>query len=279
MLVVQRTLWQRSNLGPYLFQVVGLCTSLRHSRASLCAVGPLVALLLQLFFWAAPARAVSPSQDQRKEPVGSLETTGEVFVNDAPAPIESTIFAGDTVRTETGTAIFNMSGNGTLKIASQTQVQFPGGFQLLAVLQKGTVIIDSISGPSGVKLLVGNFMVVPAVRSRVTAARVERQADGQFLVTCLDGDISTISVNGASGKLLEVGQYVSISPQGVLLSQKGSPIKSYAQAQPAHANASGPGKKIKGSWTLLGLAGAGAGAAALVLGHGGGGQSVSPSTP
>ena len=116
-------------------------------------------------------------------------------------------------------------------------------------------MLDSISGPSGIKVRVGNFVVVPAVRSRVTSAKIEGQPGGAFLVTCLDGDISTIPLGGGSGQLLEAGQSVSISPRGELSAQKGSGVKSSGTG--AHGGLSG-----RTGWTLLGVAGGGAGAAA-----------------
>jgi len=210
-------------------------------------------------------------QHSRKYPLGSLSATGEVYVNDKPVPVESTVFAGDTIRTgENSTAVFTMTGNGALKIAALTQVALPGEPQFAAELQSGAAVIDSISGPSGIKLRVGGVVVVPAVRSRVTSAKIERQADGTYVVTCLNGDISTLALQGTAGRLLEAGQAVSVTPAGQMLVQKesgGKPLSSVTGAL--------EGKK---GWTMLALAGAGAGVAALVLGHGGK-PPVSPSGP
>jgi len=221
---------------------------------------------------AAAASAQEQPQSSRKYPLGSLSATGEVYVNDKPVPVESTVFEGDTVRTgENSTAIFTMTGNGTLKIGAQTQVVLTGDPQFAAELQSGTAVIDSLSGPSGIKLRVGGAVVVPAVRSRVTSAKVERQADGTYLVTCLDGDISTLSLQGTAGRLLEGGQSVSVTPTGQMIVQKQSGGKSLG------SGITGP-LKGKTGWTLMGLAGGGAGVAALVLGHGGK-PPVSPSGP
>ena len=231
-------------------------------------------LMLQLSLFPVPINAAAVAQDQTptKQPLGSLSATGEVYVNDRPVPVESTVFIGDIIRTgENSTAIFTQTGNGTLKIGSQTQVVLTGDLQFSAELQTGTAVIDSISGPSGIKLRVRDIVVVPAVRSRVTSAKIERQADGTFLVTCLDGDISTLALQGTAGRLLEAGQSVSVTRGGEMLVQKQSGGKS---------SGSGVSGALKGGtgWTLLGLAGAGAGAAALVLGHGGKAP-VSPSGP
>ena len=253
-------------------------TFAKPSRHKLRPLPPGLAVMfvLQIFLFTTPARAAAVSQEQaqnpKRVPVGSLSATGEVYVNEKPVPVESTVFAGDTIRTgQNSTAIFTMTGNGTLKIGAQTQMVISGDPQFPAELQTGTAVINSISGPSGVKLRVGEYVVVPAVRSRVTSAKIEPQPDGSFLVTCMDGDISTIPLEGTSGQLLEAGQSVDISPQGRLSVQKQSGIRS--------TGGGGHGAiKSRTGWTLLGLAGAGAGAAALVLGHGGK-QAVSPSGP
>jgi hypothetical protein len=250
------------------------CESHKCGRIVGAAFVFLLTMGLQGFLLSAPAGAAAPAQDQgqRKYPLGSLSATGEVYVNDKPVPVESTVFPGDTVRTgQNSTAIFTMTGNGTLKIGSLTQVALVGEPQFAAELQSGTAVIDSLSGPSGIKLRVGGVVVVPAVRSRVTSAKIERQADGTYVVTCLDGDISTLALQGTAGRLLEAGEAVSVTPAGQMLVQKQSGGRSIASGMPGQL-------KGKSGWTLLTVAGAGAGAAALVLGHGGK-TPVSPSGP
>jgi hypothetical protein len=252
------------------------CQSPERRTAPAISFGLVLMLTFQVSLLTISASAASVSQDQaqstKRQPLGSLTATGEVYVNNKLAPAESTVFVGDTIRTgEASTAIFTMTGNGTLKIGAQSQVVVSGDLEFAAELQSGTAVIDSISGPSGIKLRVGSFVVVPAVRSRVTSARIEAQPAGAFQVTCLDGDISTLPVQGGSGRLLEAGQWVSISPGRGLVASKQSGVRSSGSSR------SEPFKGRTG-WTLLGLAGAGAGAAALVLTHGGG-TPVSPSTP
>jgi hypothetical protein len=235
-----------------------------------------VVLASQICVLAGPTHAATVSHEQtvngKRLPLGSLSATGEVYVNEKPVPVESTVFAGDAIRTgQNSTAVFTLTGNGTLKIGPQTQVVISSDQQFAAELQGGTVVIDSISGPSGIKVRAGSVVVVPAVRSRVTSAKIEGQPGGVFQVTCIDGDISTIPLSGSSGRLLEAGQSVSISPQGQLAVQK--------QAGGTSAGSGLPGPlKGKSGWTILGLVGAGAGAAALALGHGGS-NPVSPSGP
>ena len=99
---------------------------------------------------------------------------------------------------------------------------------------------------------------------------VEGQPGGTFQVTCLDGDISTLPLQGGSGQLLEAGQSVSISARGRLVARKQSGVKSSGSSHTGVL-------RDRTGWTLLGLA-AGAGAAGSALNHGGA-TPVSPSTP
>lgn len=268
---LKQTNWQKS------FLRLGTSCQYRVRR-----IGPAIAfgLMLMLTFEVSSltisASAASASQEQtqsaKRQPLGSLTATGEVYVNDKLASAESTVFVGDTIRTgDAGTATFTMTGNGTLKIGPQSQVVISGEPGFAAELRSGTGVLDSISGPSGIKVRVGNFAVVPAVRSRVTSAKIQGQPDGTFQVTCLDGDLSTLPLQGGSGQLLEAGQSVSISPGGGLTAQKESGVKPSGSSQTG-------GLKGRTGWTLLGVAGAGAGVAALALTHHGG-TPVSPSRP
>lgn len=248
-----------------------LRTSCQCSVGRAISFGLILLLTFEVLGLTVPAKAASLSQEQtpstRRQPVGSLTAAGEVYVNDKLAPTESTVFVGDTIRTsDASTAIFTMTGSGTLKIGAQSQIVISGQPEFAAELQSGTAVIASISGPSGIKLRAGRVAVVPAVRSRVTSAKVEGQPGGTFQVTCLDGDISTLPLEGGSGQLLEAGQSVNISPAGRLLGVKSG------------SSHTGGVLNHRTGWTLLGLAGAGAGAAALVLTHRGG-TPVSPSAP
>src|SRR5215469_7596415 len=83
-----------------------------------------------LFLLSALSYGQKSSQEGPKEPLGSLSSVGEVYVNDSPVPAESTIFPGDRIRTgATGVAIFTMGGSGTVKIAPQSQVLSSGSHQ------------------------------------------------------------------------------------------------------------------------------------------------------
>jgi len=222
-------------------------------------------LVLVLYVLPIPSYGGTVRQDQPREPLGSLSSVGEVYVNEAPAPADSTIFAGDRVRTgATGTATFTMSEKGTLKIAAQGQVLFSGNYQFTAELEAGTVILHSVYGPSGVVLRIGNFVVVSSSRQLSATSKIDRAQDGSFLVSCLDGGVGVLTLEAKSGEFLQAGQSLTISARAELL--------------PLPPNAKAPGKSHPG-WVLLGLAGAGAAGAAAALNHGGGKQSISPSTP
>jgi hypothetical protein len=208
------------------------------------------------------AQAVPP--EQHRESLGSLTSIGEVYVNDSVAPVESTIFPEDKVRTgETGTATFTVSGKGTLKISSRSEVVFPGNYQFTAELKNGTVVLNSISGPSGITLRVANFVLVSSIRQQSAGTRIEGSANGSFFVSCLDGSVGVLTVEGKSGQFLQAGQSLRISAGAVLSS-----------ASP-YTNTTG--HNFHSGFLFLGLGGAGAAAAAL--GHGGGRQSISPSKP
>ncbi|SRR5467141_821012 len=206
------------------------------------------------------------SQEQQRESLGSLSSLGEVYVNDSAAPVESTIFSGDRLRTgETGTATFTISGKGTLKISPRSEVAFPGNYQFTAELKNGTVVLNSISGPRGITLRVGNFVLVSSIRQQSATTKIQGAANGSFTVSCLDGSVGVLTVEGKSGQFLQAGQSLTISGGEVLSSL------SPATTTRGHNSHSG--------WLYLGLGGAASAAAAAGLAHGGGKQSISPSAP
>lgn len=225
----------------------------------------LVALgALQLVLSLTPRCADVSAQERQNVTLGSLSSTGEVYVNSFPAPAESTIFGGDILRTgETGAATFTMSGKGNLKISRQSQLVFSDGSQYAAELKAGIIVLDSTSGPTGVTLLAGGFVVVAAARDQVTSARIDGAPNGSFRISSLNGTVAVIPLQGNSGQILQSGQSVTISSRGAL---------------PASTP---PQPKGHMHWVLLGLAAAGAAAAAgtVAAGHGGATQSISPSSP
>jgi hypothetical protein len=225
-----------------------------------------LAVLLPLF--SAPGYGRGTSLEPKKEPLGSLSSAGEVYVNDFPAPADSTIFSGDRLRTgATASATFTVSGRGSLKISAQSEVAFPGNDLFAAQLDAGTVVLSSFVGGNGVTLRIGEFVLIPSFpREQSTASKIDRGRDGSFRVSCLDGSVGILTLEGRSGEFLHAGQSVRVS-----LKSESSPVFSSPAAKPAAVQNLHPG------WLLLGLAGAGAASAALA--NRGGGPSVSPSAP
>jgi hypothetical protein len=239
-----------------------------NGKASIFAAADLnVSLFLGLLcVLSIPAWARTSQQEQSREKLGSLTSMGDVYVNDLPISGMSTVSSGDKIRTwELGEATLAVAGKGTLKIRPLSQVILSGNDQYTAELEKGTVQLNSAPGSDGLIVRIGNYIVVPSVRSIATVLRVTRAQDGSFLVYCLDGKIGVLTVEGKSGQFLQAGQSLTVSAKSELL-------------------ASSPAPKSKGNshtrWILLGLAGAGAaGAAAAALAHHGGNQTVTLSGP
>src|SRR2546422_2673617 len=250
----------------------------RQTRSPTISIGlvPLVALLLLL---PALSRAQVLAQEREREPLGSLTSMGEAYVNDSPAPAEITIFSGDRVRTgESGSATFNMSGQGSLKLSPRSQVLFSGKYEYTAELEAGAVVMNSVSGPNGFTLRIGNDVVVASTKERQALASIDRAPDGSFLVTCSEGPVGVLTLLGASGQFLQVGQSVSVAPNGELF-----PVEQQASTSAAAKSAS-VGKKRGSSrkvWGFLGLAApaGAAGAAAALSHHGGGSQTVTLAAP
>jgi hypothetical protein len=234
-------------------------------------------LAAQLFIFPVRSRAQPAPPDKERNSLGSLTSVGEVFVNDENAPAETTIFSGDKVRTGgSGSAVFNMSGKGSLKILPLSEVVFSGKYEYTAELEAGSVLMTSVRGPEGFTLRIGNDVVVPSFKEQTASASIEKVPNGSFLVKCSDGALGILALQGSSGEFIEVGQSVGIASNGAF----------YAAAQPGAA----PGNTISSArthrpghsfpdWAYVGLGGAGAAVAALALSHGGGKQSISPSTP
>src|SRR5437667_9832111 len=235
----------------------------------------LVALLLLLL---AVTRARALPQEQERETLGSLTSIGEVYVNDAPAPAEITIFSGDRVRTgETGSATFNMSGKGSLKLSPRSQVLFAGKYEYTAELEAGAVVMNSISGPNGFTLRIGNDVLVPSTKEHIALASIDRAPDGSYLVTCSDAAIAVWNLQGPSGQFPQAGQALGVAPNGDLF-----PVMMQVVTPVSSAKSASAARKSRGSftgWGYLGLAAGGAAGAAAALAHGGGKQPVSPAGP
>jgi hypothetical protein len=225
------------------------------------------------------SRAGPLPQENEKEPLGSLTTFGEVYVNDLLAPAETTIFPGDRVRTaESGLATFNMSGKSSLKLSPHTEVIFSGKYEYTAELGAGSVILNSVPGIGVFTLRIGSDVVVPSSKEQTALAEIDKAPNGSFLVKCSDGALGVLALQGSQGRFLQTGQSMDVSPTGALaFIQKQDTFNSKSD--------SSKGRTIGIThsyppWAYLGAAGAVAGiAAALSMSHGGGKQSISPAVP
>jgi hypothetical protein len=236
------------------------------SPATAFALIHLNIFFLLLYALPVPSYARGSQQEQSRVPLGSLTGVGEVYLNDSLATGASTIFSGDNIRTgETGTATFEMGGKGSLKISPQSQVVFSGNYQFTAELGAGTIILNTFSGPNGLTLRIGNYVVVSYSRKQPATLKVTRTRNGSVQVSCLDGTAGVLTLEGQVGQLLQAGQAMNVSASSYLSSNT-----------PVGRTSSGSFHK---GWLLLGLAGAGAAAASALLMHGGAAQSISPSGP
>jgi len=249
----------------------------KHGRRPVFAIWRalfLVALLLLL-----PAWSHAQVASQEKQPLGSLTSVGETYVNDSAAPVEITIFSGDKVRVgASGSATFNMNGKGWLKLSPRSQVLFSGKYEYTAELEAGAVVMNSVSGPNGFTLRIGNDVVVASTKERQALASIDRAPDGSFLVTCSEGPVGVLTLLGASGQFLQVGQSVSVAPNGELFPVEQQASTSAAAKSAAVVKKRGSSRKV---WGFLGLAAAAgaAGAAAALSHHGGGSQTVTLAAP
>jgi len=243
---------------------------------SLCLVALAVLVLCPLLAQANPSSAA-----QAKQPLGSLSAVGQVYVGNSVAPSESTVFTGDTLRTDpTATATFTISGKGSFAIASSSQLVFTGSQQYVAELKSGIVVMSSESGPTGLNLRTGNYVVVAVTRGEQSAAKIESAADGSFVVSCSQGSIGVVPLQGApNGVFLQPGQSVTISPQGELSSPTATVASTTTTPTPSNPSPPSATKSNKTALIILGVAGgAGAIAAAAAAGHGGS-STVSTSSP
>jgi hypothetical protein len=232
----------------------------------------LARLAIAVCFLAGNASAGVNSKPQQKQALGSLSTAGNVYVNGSVAPAESTIFAGDTLLTsDTGTATFTVSGKGSLKISPQTHLVFAAETRYLAEMTSGTVVMTTFAEATELSLKIGDFVATPVIQTEQSSSKIEKTSAGSFVITCLDGSVGVIPIQGVSGQVLRTGQTVEISPEGVL----GTPTETATQP----ASPQGAKKSSHTGWIILGAAGAGAaGIAAAVASRGGHGASVSPSS-
>lgn len=229
----------------------------------------LLVVVLQCLLFAPLARGQAGSPGSQRQALGSLNTSGEVFVNDSRAPSELTIFAGDSLRTgASGTALLSTAAGSSYQVSPGSQVVFAGDPRYLADLKSGALAVKSASGPGRAVVRAGDFVIVPTILNSQTVYRIERAGDGSFLITCTIGNIGIVPMQGAPGLFLEAGQSATISAKNELIPMQ-QPSQT-ASASPSQTQSQGAGRSTARNYKpliYLGLAGGGAAAAAVALTH------------
>ena len=224
-------------------------------------------VLLQLLalYQLSSALAYGAPQEQQRQALGSLTTVGEVYVNNAVAPSDAPIFAGDVLRSAgTGSATFTWSGKGSLQIYPNTEIVFTGEPQYAAELKFGRVVMNSWYGATGLNVRAGNSVVLAVAEGEQSVSNIEAPSDGSFLVTCEAGSVGVIPLQGESGTFIQAGQSVSISPQGELSAMGPQAAPSAGPISKESVRDVRPPRSYR-RWILIALGTAGAGAVAGIL--------------
>jgi len=105
-------------------------------------------------------------------------------VNDSPAPCRNQRFFGrQGARWGDRFATFNMSRKGLAQLSPRSQCSLPANMNMRAELEAGAVVMNSISGPNGLTLRIGNDVLFRRPKS-ISLWSIDRAADGSYLVTC-----------------------------------------------------------------------------------------------
>lgn len=238
-------------------------------------INAVIFVLLQLLalYQLSTALAYGAPQEQQRQALGSLTTVGEVQVNDAVAPSDAPIFAGDVLRSAgTGSATFTWSGQGSLQIYPNTGLAFTGEPQYAAELKFGRVVMNSWRGATGMNLRAGNSVVLAVAEGEQSVSNIEAPSDGSFLVTCEAGSVGVIPLQGGNGIFIQAGQSVSISAQGELSAMGPQATSSAGPISKEPVRDVRPPRSYR-RWILIALGTAGAGAVAGIL------SSRRPGTP
>jgi len=236
-------------------------------------------LILHFSFGLVYSTAYPGQEQELRQSLGSLTATGDVYLNGSAAPAESAVIAGDVLRTSSsGSAMFTLAGDGSLRIFPNSEIAFAGGPQYAAELKLGKIVMTSLNGPMGITLRAGGTVIVAVAEGEQSTSSIEAPSDGSFIVSCLAGSVGVVPLQDGKGIFIRAGQSARVSPQGEL--------SAMAQATPSAAQGSTatetePAGRQKHShirWILLGIGAAGAITAAAILSSSGSGASVSTPT-
>jgi hypothetical protein len=212
------------------------------------------ALVLQLYC-VEGAGAQTPTT----EPLGSLQTSGEVYLNSLRATGSATVFPGDAVRTGAdGAATFTSPGVGLLTLAPQSEIDFRGA-PVLGTLKQGTVGIRSLQAGQNLEIQFGSSVLYLPPPGAESVATITVAADGSARVECRMGAVGLRSVSGGQLLVLNSGFAVGVGADGKV--QKVEPVGAVSTAQ---ISGSGPRSYLL-EYVLIGAAGAGAITAIVLL--------------
>jgi hypothetical protein len=221
------------------------------------------------------------AQSTGTEALGSLQTSGEVYLNGSRAAGEQTVFPRDVVRTgEEGVAAFTLPGVATLNILPQTEVSFRTS-PYLFTLKQGTLEIRSFQSAKNLDIQFGNFVMSLPFFESEAAGVITVVADGAALVECRAGSVGLIGITSAQGLFLRPGQLVDISADGKIqkVETVGQAAPESSGQTPGPTQSSGKKKSRVGYIILGGVAAGTSVGVALALSHKASSQPVSPSAP
>lgn len=224
-------------------------------------------------------------QAQEHRPLGSLTSTGEVYVNGVPATADMTVFTGDSMRTgAAGSSTFTIGGQGSVKASANTELDFSANPLFVAELKNGMVVMSTVPGAPNMKVRAGTFVVVAETGDADTNAvqttcQMQHLADGSFQITSVTGSVGVIALEGPETVFIKAGESVSVTAAGQLSQTAGTPVPGPTPGDEV-APSNSRKKKVPAGWILLGVVGAGGAGAALALaGHGNNNSAVSPTSP
>jgi hypothetical protein len=173
-----------------------------------------------LFSASATLAGASSSLD---DPIGYLQIDGSVAVQAAGAgdalPVTAddyTIFPSDRVVTRHGAAVLKIDGGGALGVAPDSKVAFQAGRdapQLVADLERGTLLFNLPGGTAPVRIDSGNFSVrSQPIDARILRVRmrdaddligwVERHDDGHLRAAVSSGELQIVDGRGTVHRVL-----------------------------------------------------------------------------
>ena len=140
--------WFASNPGPCLH-------SARPNRfVSALSLLVICSLLFPLGLPAQQQQDTTDTGEQPQEhrPLGSLTSTGEVYVNSVHATADMTVFTGDAMLTGAdGSGTFTIGGQGSIKASANSELDFSANPLFVAELKSGMVMMSTIPGAPNMK--------------------------------------------------------------------------------------------------------------------------------